>query len=330
MKEALYYKQSTEVENAVQCLLCPHKCVIADGKEGLCRVRKNEKGKLYSFIYDEFACSYMEPIEKRHLYHFYPGKKILSLGTIGCNLHCKFCNQSHISQVGVDGTPTQRISADESVILAKQYLSLGVAYDYNEPIVNFEYIMEAMVKAHRYSLKNVLVINGFVNEKPLMDLLLYADAISVDIKSFNDDFYRQVCGGNLDTVLKTVELIVKNGPHLEVSMLLIPELNNAEEEIESLVDWLYSLNPHIPLHFLHYSPAYELGREATSSIALMKAKDIAQKKMNFVYLDEDGFNLTHCPFCGEPLIKRQGKHVKILDMDKDRCKKCGNKINIIV
>jgi pyruvate formate lyase activating enzyme len=330
MKEALYYKQNEEVENAVQCLLCPHKCVIAEGEEGLCRVRKNEKGKLYSFIYDEFTSAYMEPIEKRHLYHFYPGKKILSLGTIGCNLHCKFCNQSHISQVGVDGTPTQRISADESVILAKQYLSFGVAYDYNEPIVNFEYIMEAMVKAHRYGLKNVLVINGFINEKPLMDLLLYADAVSVDMKSFNDDFYRQICGGNIDTVLKTVELIAKNGPHLEVSMLLISGLNDSEEGIEALVHWLSSLNPHIPLHFLGYSPAYKLGREATSLDVLIRARDIAQKKMKFVYLDENGFNLTYCPFCKEPLINRQGQHVKILDIDKGQCKKCGNKINIIM
>ncbi|MCK5534689.1 AmmeMemoRadiSam system radical SAM enzyme [bacterium] len=330
MKEALYYTQSEEVENAVQCLLCPHKCIIPEGHEGFCRVRRNEKGKLYSFIYEEFTASYIEPIEKRHLYHFHPGKKILSLGTVGCNLRCKFCNQSKISRVSIDDVPTHKISADEAVILAKQFLSFGIAYDYNEPMINFEYLMEAIVKARRHNLKNVLLINGFINEKPLADILLYVDALSIGLKSFNDDFYKRVCGGNLDDVLRSIELAVKSGVHLEVNVLLIPELNDSEEEIEALVDWLYSLNPRIPLHFLRYFPAYEMVKDVTPLSTLIKARDIAKKKMRFVYVEDNKPKDTYCSFCKEILVRRDGLQVKVLDVDKNKCKKCGNEINLVI
>lgn len=333
MKEALYYSKTEEIENAVQCFLCPHECVIPEGKEGLCQVRKNERGKLYSLIYEEFSSSYMEPVEKKPLYHFYPGRRILSLGTVGCNLRCKFCNQYNISQTGLEETPTHKMSADESVILAKEYLSLGIAYDYNEPIINFEYILEGMVKARRYGLKNVLVTNGFINEKPLMDLLLYIDAVSVDIKSFRNDFYKTVCEGSLKPVLRTVEMIVKEGAHLEINVLLIPELNDSVGELEALVDWIYSLGPSIPLHFSRCFPAYQMKKEVTPLTSLTRAKAIAQKKLKFVYLEntwEDNFNDTYCPFCEELLIKRGGQGVRILNLNKNKCGKCGREINIIM
>lgn len=330
MKEALYWK--VKEDKKVQCVLCPHNCVISEGKNGICRVRKNVESKLYSLTYNEFTSVAMDPIEKKPLYHFYPGKGILSFGTVGCNLRCQFCQNWEISQQDFGEIPTRTITADDAVRLAKTSDSIGIAYTYNEPLINYEWLLETAQLAQKYNLKNVLVTNGYLNEEPLENLLPYIDAANVDVKSFRNEFYRKICGGTLDAVLRTVEIMVKRKKHIELTNLLIPTLNDSGEENEDLTDWIYALDKEIPLHFSRYYPCYKMEIPATPLATLEKARKIALKKLKYVYIGnvwEIEYNRTYCPNCQVILIERRGYQTEILNLQGDTCKKCGEKINII-
>jgi len=330
MKEALYYLR-LEKDNRVQCFLCPHQCIIDDGKTGICRTRKNVEGKLFALVYDQFTSINMDPVEKKPLYHFYPGREILSLGTIGCNFKCRGCQNYEISQAEMGEVPTRTVTSDDAVRLAKEYDSIGIAYTYNEPLINFEYLLETAHEAQKYDLKNVLVTNGYINEEPLVNLLPYIDAANVDVKSFRNDFYKDYCKGKLGDVLRTVEIMVKNKKHVEITNLVIPTLNDSDSEIEDLTDWLSSLSDEIPLHFSRYYPCYKMTIEATPLATLEKAKKIAQKKLKYVYLGnvwEKPESNTYCPICKEVLIERRGYYTKVVGLEGENCRKCGEKINI--
>lgn len=334
MKEALYWKEViTSKENKkVQCILCPHNCIISEDKIGICRIRKNIDGKLYSLTYNEFTSVAMDPIEKKPLYHFYPGSEILSFGTVGCNLRCQFCQNWEISQQDFGAIPTRTISPDEAVRLAKTSDSLGISYTYNEPLINYEWLFETAKLAQEYNLKNVLVTNGYLNEEPLEKLLPYIDAANVDVKSFRNESYRKICGGSLDAVLRNVEIMVKRKKHIELTNLLIPTLNDSTEEIEDLTDWIYALDKEIPLHFSRYYPCYKMEIPATPVSTLEKARKIALKKLKYVYLGnvwEVEYNSTCCPNCQSVLIERQGYKTKIVNLKDNTCGKCGEKINIL-
>lgn len=330
MKEALYWKEKEDKK--VQCFLCPHNCIIGENKAGICRVRKNVDGKLYSLTYNEFTSVAMDPIEKKPLYHFYPATEILSFGTVGCNLHCQFCQNWEISQQSPENASTRTITPEEAVRLAKTSDSVGIAYTYNEPLINYEWLLETAQLAQKYNLKNVLVTNGYLNETPLENLLPYVDAANIDVKSFRNDFYRKICGGTLDAVLRTVEIIVKRKKHVEVTNLIVPTLNDSEEEMEDLVDWISALDVEIPLHFSRYFPCYKMQIEATPLATLEKARKIALKKLKYVYMGnvwEVEYNRTYCPNCQAVLIERRGYNTKIMDLKGDTCGKCGKKISIV-
>lgn len=266
----------------MRCLLCPHACVLAAGSTGRCRVRRNENGELVSLNYGEVSSIALDPVEKKPLYHFFPGKKVLSAGTWGCNFHCRFCQNWEIAH----GKPrTVFVAPDELAQLAAQQGSecIGVAYTYSEPTVWFEYVLEAAQAVKKLGLKNVLVTNGFINEKPLAELLQVTDAMNIDIKSFRPGFYEDVCSGGLDTVKKTVETAVRSC-HVEVTTLLIPGLNDSDEEIEALVKWLGSVSREIPLHFTRYFPSYQMTTPPTPRETLVRARELALPVMNHVHL----------------------------------------------
>jgi pyruvate formate lyase activating enzyme len=326
MKEALYYKVKDEQKKTVQCALCPHGCVIAPDKTGICRIRKNVDGKLFSLTYDKFTSIALDPIEKKPLYHFYPGSAILSFGTLGCNFRCEFCQNFEISQADFDERLVREVTPENALAMAMEYSSIGIAYTYNESLINYEWIKDTSALAAKKGLKNVIVSNGFISEEPFYNLADNIDAANIDVKSFRDDFYKKYCGGRLASVLRTVEILAKKGKHVEVTTLLIPGLNDSETEIKDLTDWLSSVNDEIPLHFSRYFPQYKMSVPSTPIETLKKAYKIASKKLKFVYIGNvqgDDFNSTYCPQCRNLLIERQGYRTHVKGVSDGCCARCG-------
>jgi len=253
MKEALYY--SRENGKKVRCLLCPSMCLLNDGSVGLCRARKNNAGTLESLTYGKVSSIALDPIEKKPLDFFMPGTHILSVGTFGCNFRCSFCQNYHISR----GVPDVReLQPDDLCEAAGNIKSnIGIAFTYNEPIIWYEYVKDTAVLAKELDLKVVLVTNGYINQEPLRALLPFVDAMNIDLKAFNDDFYREVCGGHLEPVKETI-VTASKACHVEVTNLSIPGLNDSREEVEQMCRWLASVDENIPFHIIPFRPMYKM------------------------------------------------------------------------
>lgn len=294
MKEAMFYEK--RAENKVKCRLCPQLCLIEPGESGYCFIRKNRDGTLYAMEYGRVSSSYLDPIEKKPLYNFHPGSTIFSIGGIGCNLRCPWCQNWNIAQPS-DSFPgieiedvtkqfTARLDPKQVVELARKYIPnecIGVAYTYNEPFTWYEYVKDTAVLVKEAGMYNVLVTNGYVMEEPLRELLPLIDAMNIDVKGFSESFYHKV-GGHLRPVLKTAELS-KEYCHIEITNLVIPGLNDSKEDIEKLVNWVAgTLGKDTPLHFSRYFPSYKLATEPTPLDTLHLAEHIAREKLDFVYL----------------------------------------------
>jgi pyruvate formate lyase activating enzyme len=280
MKEALYYEKIHS--KIVHCRLCPYECQIPSDGRGACGVRQNKDGILYSLVYGKTTGISLDPIEKKPLYHFHPGERILSLGSRGCNLHCDFCQNWHISQ-GADG-PMENIACEEVVERAKALGSFGIAYTYNEPFIWYEFVLDTAKLAKANGLKNVLVTNGFVNIEPLNRMLPYIDAMNIDLKAFDEDFYVKVCRGRLKPVLDVIKISAK-ACHVELTNLIIPTLNDSENSVMKMVDWIYSnLGPDVPLHLSRYYPCYNMSLPPTPIETLKRAERIAEEKLKYVYV----------------------------------------------
>lgn len=280
MKEALYYEKLES--NKVHCHLCPVECVIADTRHGACGVRINKGGILYSEIYGKITSIALDPIEKKPLYHYHPNEYILSIGTKGCNFRCDFCQNWQISQDLA--TPTRDITSEEVIGKAKELGSFGVAYTYNEPFIWYEFVLETAKHAKKNGLENVLVTNGYVNIKPLEELLPYIDAMNIDLKAFDEEFYAKICKGRLQPVLEVIKRASRDC-HMELTTLIIPTLNDDQEEIAREVNWIYeNLGPDIPLHLSRYFPCYKMKIPATPIATVERAAEIARKKLKYVYL----------------------------------------------
>jgi len=281
LKEALYWEKEGS-EGKVRCRLCPHECGIVNGLTGICGVRQNLKGKLYSAIYGETTSVALDPVEKKPLYHFHPGEYILSLGTKGCNFKCPFCQNWAISQ-DIEAR-TEAITPEWAVAKAKECRSFGIAYTYNEPFIWYEFVLDTAKLARKNGLKNVLVTNGYVNPRPLEEMLPVIDAMNIDLKSIDDEFYRRYCRGSLAPVLYTIKRSVKSC-HVEITNLVITGLNDKDEDFIRLADWICeNAGPDIPVHFTRYFPCYHLELPPTSKETLERARRIAGKKLNNVYL----------------------------------------------
>ena len=280
MHEALYYEKLDAKH--VNCHLCPHECLIPSGGKGACGVRQNIDGTLYSLVYGETTGIALDPIEKKPLYHFHPGEHILSVGTRGCNLHCDFCQNWNISQN--PDAPTENITSEGIIERAKAIRSFGIAYTYNEPFIWYEFVLDTAKLARANGLKNVLVTNGFVNRGPLEGMLPYIDAMNIDLKALDEDFYVKFCKGRLKPVLDVIKISAK-ACHIELTNLIIPTLNDSEASVRKMVDWIYSdLGPDIPLHLSGYYPRYKMSLPPTSVEILNRARRIAKEKLKYVYL----------------------------------------------
>lgn len=279
--EALYYKK--ENDRTVQCQLCPHHCHIQDGKTGFCRTRKNEDGTLLALNYGQCTALAVDPVEKKPLYHFHPGSHILSAGSWGCNLTCSFCQNWHISQ----GSPSwQELSPQKAVELAhslQERGNIGLAYTYNEPSVTYEWIYETAPLIHEAGLYNVMVTNGYIEETPLQSLLPYIDAWNIDLKSWNDDFYRQICQGTISPVLRTIEKAAAVS-HVEITCLILPGVNDSPDDMDSLASWLASIRRDIPLHITRYFPRYHCTLPPTPVETLKTLQQTASKYMFHVHI----------------------------------------------
>lgn len=324
MKEAMYYKKGEA--SKVYCSLCPHYCSISENKAGKCRVRKNIEGTLYTLNYGKITSYAYDPIEKKPLYHFYPGSNIFSIGSFGCNLACEFCQNWEIVN---KETLTMEIEDQDMLTLSTAKHSIGIAYTYNEPTIWFEYVRHLLDVIKDKNLKNILITNGYINEEPLRQLLPYIDAMNIDLKSINDSFYNNICKGSLEPVLKTIEISSKV-THIEVTTLVIDGENSSLEEIDSLSQKIASINKSIPLHLSRYFPAYKMKRQPTNFNTLVEARDIARKHLDYVYIGNvwGVDNNTYCPNCYTKIVDRYNGG-KVLGVERGKCIKCGYKINII-
>ena len=323
----------TEGNKTVKCLLCPHFCRIKAGNSGICGVRLNENGTLVAASYGKVSALHLDPIEKKPLYHFFPGSKILSVGSIGCNLDCAYCQNHDISQAEI-GTYhiAQTFSPTQMVSEALRYPeNIGIAYTYSEPVVWFEYVLETAMAAHTAGLKNVMVTNGFINEKPLSELLPFIDAFCVDLKAFSEPFYHKITAGALAPVLKSLKQIRQAGKHLEIVNLVIPQINDNEAEFEAMLQWIANeLGENTIFHLSRYFPRYRLGIEPTPLYTLDKLAEIARQKLKFVYVGNvnSEYSDTHCPVCTKLLVTRQGYSVSCPGLGKDgKCTSCGFQIS---
>ncbi len=329
-------KHWTKLEdNKVRCELCPFRCVLKEGQTGVCRVRKNIGGKLYSLIYGGVSSMAVDPIEKKPLFHFHPSSQVFSLSTVGCNLRCKHCQNWEISQTGPNEFPYLReYSPEEIVAMALNYD--GVAWTYNEPTIWHEFTLDTSKLLKKEGLYTVYVTNGYINEEPLREIAQYLDAMNIDVKAFNDEFYRKIVGGRLEPVLNTVKIAHSLGKHIELTYLIIPTLNDKEEEIKKFAEWVYSLSPEIPVHFSRFFPMYKLTNLPPTPVKIVhKAYEIAKKVgLEYVYLGntwEPKYESTYCPNCGNLLIDREYYTTRVVGLTKDgKCKKCGKKINIVL
>lgn len=329
MEEARYYRKKN---GKVECYLCPHNCIIDEGKYGVCKVRRNVEGKLMTDVYGKAVALNIDPVEKKPLYHFYPGKRILSIGTPGCNLRCFFCQNSEISQSGINKFKHLKTLYPEELIkiAEKEINNIGIAYTYNEPTVFFEYMLDTAKLAGNSGLKNVMVSNGFISEEPLHELLSVIDAFNIDLKAFNDDFYRKHTKSSIHPVKNTIKTIHEAGRHLEITYLVIPGLNDSESEFRQMIDWIRNnFGSTQVLHISRYFPGYQSDIPPTPLSLLESFLEIAREKLRYVFLGNTAIPKgqdSFCPNCDKPVIKRSGYSAEIFTNDKGECLSCGEKI----
>jgi len=313
----------------IVCRLCPANCRLTEGKHGICGSRSMQQGRLVTDNYGELVTLAVDPIEKKPLYHFYPGAEITSTGANGCNLKCLHCQNWTISQ---EETHTTNVSPERLVQAALQHDSIGIAFTYTEPMIWFEYIMDTAPLCREAGLKVVLVTNGYVNEAPLEELLAVTDAMNVDLKGIRPEFYKRICKGKVEPILSNIRRIAGAGVHLEVTNLVIPTLNDADDDLTALADFVASVSDMIPLHLSAYRPEYKLDIPATPLETLLRAREIAEERLKYVYLGNvraPGGDDTRCPSCGSLLIKRSGHRRFIDGLDGTRCRACGFETGII-
>lgn len=335
IKEAMLY---TNLENKkVRCELCAHRCLIKSGRAGICGVRENRDGTLYSLVYAQSISANVDPIEKKPLFHFLPASSAFSIATVGCNFHCNFCQNADISQAstgrGWRGLGRE-LPPKQVVDLAERYGCASIAYTYTEPTVFFEYAYDTAKLASERGIKNIFVTNGYMTEEALETIEPYLDAANVDLKAWNDKFYRKVCGGTLSPVLDTIRLMHEMGIWVEVTTLLIPGYNDDQEGLEQIADFLVNLDPDIPWHISRFVPHYKMRDVPYTPVeTIHRAVEIGYDAgLRYVYVGNvpgDEHENTRCPHCGEMVISRFGYRTRVY-LDGDRCPSCGRSLAVVL
>lgn len=329
-KEALFYEKKSDKD--VKCFLCPVNCTITEGQVGSCKARKNIDGTLYTLNYGLLSSQHADPIEKKPFFHFFPGSNAFSIGTLGCNMSCDHCQNWRISTIGPEEKPrfqTTRLKPQKIVDKAKKHSN--IAYTYNEPTIWYEFVKDTAELAHENNLKNVLVTNGYINEKPFRELAPYIDAMNIDIKSFDEYFYRRICHVPSGEESKNTAILAHElGIHIELTYLVITNENDSIEEIEKFIEWVKTIDSEIPVHFSRYRPQHEMDNPSTSIKKLEKAYEKAQEKgLANVYIGnvrKKGTEDTNCPECGEKILERSGFTLKKSQIEDGNCKYCGREI----
>lgn len=284
-REAMFYEKLED--HRVHCRLCPHNCIIPQDGRGICGVRRNTDGTLYSLNYGAVTSIGVDPIEKKPLHRFHPGADILSIGSVGCNLKCPFCQNHTIARVKPEEIHMHHATSDDIIAKAvslKKEGNIGIAYTYNEPTIWYEFVYETAQKARNNGLLNVLVTNGFISQEPLKQILPYIDAMNIDLKAFHDKFYKELVKGGLEEVKETIKES-SSRCHVEVTTLIIPGWNDSVEEMEQMAKWLASLSADIPLHLSRYFPKFEMtDKPPTSLNTLTELRLVAERYLNYVYL----------------------------------------------
>jgi pyruvate formate lyase activating enzyme len=331
MKEAYLYEKLDD--RKVRCSLCNHRCLIPEGKKGICGVRENTEGTLVSLVYKNVIARHVDPIEKKPLFHFLPASRSYSIATPGCNFRCLFCQNADISQMPVDHGQIfgEALNPEEIVSDALATRSATIAYTYTEPTVYFELALDTARIAARKGLRNVFVSNGYMTEDCLKEIHPDLHAANVDLKGFTDRFYKDQCGAKLDPVLRTLERMVEAGVWLEVTTLLIPGLNDAVEELMGIARFLVNLDPGIPWHISRFHPTYRLTSvHPTPPSSLRRAREIGlEEGLWYVYTGNvpgDEGEKTFCHGCGALLIDRHGFTVRKYALSEGACPHCGVKV----
>ncbi|MBU0757472.1 MAG: AmmeMemoRadiSam system radical SAM enzyme [Nanoarchaeota archaeon] len=333
MKQAQFYKK-LEYES-VQCQLCPHNCILKPNKKGLCGVRQNIDGILFSLNYDKLSALAIDLIEKKPLYHFFPGKKTLSIAAQGCNFSCSFCQNSYTSQAPKPETNMikgENVPPERIVELAVKNDSEIISYTYSEPTIFYELAYETAKLAHEKGMKNVFVTNGFINPEPLRKIAPYLDAANIDLKSFSDKFYNKTCGGSLKPVQDAIKLYHELGIWLEVTTLLIPDENDSDDEIRQIADFIAGISTDIPWHISRFHPDYKMTENPVTPIeTLEKAYDIGRASgLYHIYLGNvhpGAHENTSCPECKKQIIKRSDFTILEKHIESGRCSYCKNRIS---
>jgi len=322
-------------DKKVQCSLCSHNCKINEGKEGICSVRKNENGKLYTLIYGSCSSIAADPIEKKPLYHFYPGTNAFSMGTVGCNFKCDHCQNYSISTGDPQFSYTKELTPEQAVELAKQHDCQGVSYTYNEPTIWHEFCYDSAKLVKKAGLYTCYVTNGYISKDALKDISPYLDAMNIDVKAFNDDFYKKICKAHLEPVLNTCMLAKELGIHIELTYLVIPTLNDSSDEVNKFCSWVVEkLGNSTPVHFSRFHPDHNMTDiPRTPMETLLKSYDIA-KAVGVLYpylgnVAQGDYENTFCPKCGNVCIERKGFFINLDGSIDGKCVKCGNVLPIV-
>lgn len=352
MKECLLYdsikengKANENMKGKVRCSACSHRCIISDGNMGICGVRKNVRGKLYSLVYGKALGLGVDPIEKKPFYHFYPSKGILSFGTVGCNFRCEFCQNYGMSQATreMPKNPEENIEDELHGIFGDDLLPEDIiktalknkvnmiAFTYNEPTIFVEYAIDTAKLAKEKGMKTVFVTNGYETPETLKLIRPYVDAMNIDLKSFSDEFYRKVCGARLQPVLDCIKMAWNMGFWVEVTTLVIPGRNDSKEELTSIAKFLASVDKNMPWHISRFFPMFKMQDvPMTSESKLSEAYTIGKNAgLNYVYVGNiniPGTENTSCPKCGQTLIERSNYIVKIGNFKNGVCGKCKTRI----
>ena len=333
MTQAMFYEEIGKGD--VQCHLCPHNCKLSNEERGNCEVRKNVDGTLIAENFGICSSINFDPIEKKPLYHFYPGSHILSIGSIGCNLNCDFCQNCEISQTSIDQYISGQYYEPQEVIeMALDHPeNIGIAFTYNEPIIYFEYMLAIAKLSHQKGLKNVMISNGYINHEPLIEIMQYMDGFNIDLKAFTQKFYRDVTNGSLEPVKETLKTIRSSGNHLEVTNLLIPSQNDDLSKFIEMIFWIRdNLGRDTILHLSRYFPAFRSSIQKTSLGLLFNFCETARQYLDYVYLGNvtgSESQNTICNKCGKIVISRYANFIQKNGIDADGyCTHCNNKIVI--
>ena len=313
--------------------MCPRQCVVGEGQRGYCRVRENIGGEYYTVVFGRVCAYHIDPIEKKPLYHFLPGTTAFSVAAAGCNLACKFCQNWEISQARPENVEATDLPPARLADAAERFGTPSIAYTYTEPIVYCEYAMASAKAGHDKGIRSVMISAGYMNSGPIGELAAAMDAIKIDLKAYSDDFYKNICSATLDPVLKSIKGVKESGTWLEIVNLVIPTLNDADTQVESLSKWLLdNVGDEVPVHFTRFHPTYKLKNLPQTPVSTVeRAREIAKAEgIKFAYVGNvpagHPGGHTYCPGCGQIVVKRVGYTMQGMDLKDGRCSACGRAI----